>query len=96
MLTNKQAGILKNTGKASLEQPLLYMVTTILEFQWRNISLGETSFYDTNIVVEQKLSLGKAKMKVLVAQLCLTLCNPMDCSPPGSSVHGTLQGRILE
>ena len=31
-----------------------------------------------------------------VAQLCLTLCNPMDCSPPGSSVHGILQARILE
>ena len=29
-------------------------------------------------------------------QLCLTLCDPMDCSPPGSSVHGTLQARILE
>ena len=29
-------------------------------------------------------------------QLCLTLCNPMDCSPPGSSVHGILQARILE
>ena len=28
-------------------------------------------------------------------QLCLTLCNPMDCSPPGSSVHGILQARIL-
>ena len=27
-------------------------------------------------------------MKVLVAQLCLTLCNPMNCSLPGSSVHG--------
>ena len=29
-------------------------------------------------------------------QLCLTLCNPMDCSPPGFSVHGIPQGRILE
>ena len=29
-------------------------------------------------------------------QSCLTFCNPMDCSPPGSSVHGILQGRILE
>ena len=29
-------------------------------------------------------------------QLCLTLCHPMDCSPPGSSVHGILQARILE
>jgi len=33
---------------------------------------------------------------VTVAQSCLTLCNPMDCSPPGSSVHGILQARILE
>ena len=30
----------------------------------------------------------RLKLKVLVAQLCLTLCNPIDCSPPGSSVHG--------
>ena len=30
------------------------------------------------------------------AQSCTTLCNPMDCSPPGSSVHGILQARILE
>ena len=33
---------------------------------------------------------------VLVAQSCLTLCSPMDCSPPGSSVHRILQVRILE
>ena len=31
-----------------------------------------------------------------VTQSCLTLCHPMDCSPPGSSVHGILQGRTLE
>ena len=31
-----------------------------------------------------------------VAKLCLTLCDPMDCSPPGSPVHGILQARILE
>ena len=32
----------------------------------------------------------------LVAKLCLTLATPMDYSPPGSSVHGILQARILE
>ena len=32
----------------------------------------------------------------LVAQSCLTLCDPMDCSPPGSSVLGISQVRILE
>ena len=30
------------------------------------------------------------------ARLCLTLCDPMDCSPLGSSVHGILQARILQ
>ena len=33
---------------------------------------------------------------MLVAQSCPTLCNPVDCSPPGSSVGGILQARILE
>ena len=33
---------------------------------------------------------------VLVAQLCPSLCNPTDCSPPSSSIHGSLQARTLE
>ena len=33
---------------------------------------------------------------VLLVQSCLTLCDPVDCSPSGSSVHGVLQARILE
>ena len=37
-----------------------------------------------------------AECLVLVARSCPTLCNPMDCSPPGSSVHGISQARILE
>ena len=36
------------------------------------------------------------KYEYEVAQLCLTLCNPIDCSLPGSSVHGIFQARILE
>ena len=35
-------------------------------------------------------------MEVLVAQSCPTLCNSMDSSLPGSSVHGVLQARVLE
>ena len=42
------------------------------------------------------LPLLKVKVKVLVAQSCPSLCDPMDCSPPGSSVHGVLQVSILE
>ena len=33
---------------------------------------------------------------MLVTRLCSTLCDPMDCRPPGSSVYGILQARILE
>ena len=36
------------------------------------------------------------KVNVLVAQLYSAVCNPMDCIPPGSSVHGIFQARILE
>ena len=35
-------------------------------------------------------------MLCLVTQLHLTLCHPMNCNPPGSSVHGILQARMLE
>ena len=38
----------------------------------------------------------KVKSESEVAQSCPTLCDPMDCSPPGSSVHGIFQARILE
>ena len=38
----------------------------------------------------------EGKKESEVAQSCPTLCDPMDCSPPGSSIHGILQARILE
>ena len=38
---------------------------------------------------------GYHPVKVLAAQSCPTLCDPTDCSPPGSSVHGVFQARIL-
>ena len=58
----------------------LYLQTTCTE------SLAVTIGRDTH-----------ARKRVFVhAQTCRILCNPMGCSPPGSSVHGILQGRILE
>ena len=36
----------------------------------------------------------KVKSESEVAQLCLTLSDPMDCSPPGSSIHGIYQGKL--
>jgi len=38
----------------------------------------------------------KVKSERGVAQSCPTLCNPMDCSLPGSSIHGIFQARVLE
>ena len=63
--------------------------------------------YNLLIFSASLLSLGAAgggrvllkyslKVNMLVAQLWPTLCDPMDCSPPGSSVHGILHARILE
>ena len=46
---------------------------------------------------QTRLSDGTTSMmKVLAVQSCPTLCDPMDCSPPGSSVHGISRARILE
>ena len=42
------------------------------------------------------VGIKQVKWKVLIAQSCPTLCDPMDCSLPGSSVHGILQARMLE
>ena len=42
------------------------------------------------------LQCTKVKSESEVAQSCPTLSDPMDCSPPGSSVHGIFQARVLE
>ena len=53
------------------------------------------TFVQKNIRIEIHL-LQFSHMKVSVTQSCLTLCDHMDCSLPGSSVHGILQARILQ
>ena len=57
---------------------------------WLCAEIHTPKNYETSLYSESE------KWKVLIAQLCLTLCNPMDCSPPGSSIHGILQARTLE
>ena len=51
---------------------------------------------DTGVGCHFLLQCMKVKSESEVAQLCLTLHDSMDCSPPGSSVHGILQARVLE
>ena len=47
------------------------------------------------LINESKIKWSLCCLYVLVAQLCSTLCNPMDCSPPGSSIHVIFHVRIL-
>ena len=55
------------------------------------------SLYKNTLHLEHtQISQDSEKVELLVTQLCPTLCNPIDCSPPGSSVHMIFLGRILE
>ena len=51
--------------------------------------------YKENVLYLSLSMMRKVQVKSEVAQSCLTLCDPMDCSPPGSCVHEILQARIL-
>ena len=51
---------------------------------------------NTGVARRFLLQCRKVKSESEVAQSCLTLSDPMDCSPPGSSTHGVFQARVLE
>ena len=51
---------------------------------------------NTGVCCNFLLQCMKMKSESEVAQSCLTLSDPMDCSPPGSSIHGIFQARVLE
>ena len=53
-------------------------------------------FFTTEATCDSVHMKRLSEMCVLVAQSCLTPCDLVNCSPPGSSVHGILQARILE
>ena len=56
-------------------------------------------FFDINrtkAFLGQSTKVIESEVKVLVTHSCPTRCNPVDCSPPGSSVHRIFQARVLE
>ena len=55
-------------------------------------SLSSATFFKEVMSYAIKCSESESE----VTQLCPTLCNPTDCSPPGSSLHGILQARVLQ
>ena len=73
--------------------PLLLIFPTVWDLQMNRFDVGGHPCHAPNLGEHvQYFIIGK----VLVTQSYLTLCDPMDCSPPCSSVPGILQARILE
>ena len=101
-LKNPPAPQFKSSNSSALS--LVYDTTlTSIHHQWKNYSFDYRDFLDKVIsllfnmlsrFVIAFLPRKKEKTKVLVAQSCPSLCDPMDCSLPDSSVHGILQARI--
>ena len=50
----------------------------------------------TEVTYHKEKECEKEKKKKYKAQSCPTLSDPMDCGPPGSSIHGIFQARVLE
>ena len=63
---------------------------------WSPIQLLNSYWVGQKVPSDFSIRLYVKCVKVLVTHLCPTICDPMNCSPPGSSVHGILQTRILE
>ena len=74
----------------TLKNVFFSVVTTVITFQL--LSLFCFIFLFPSGVSQNCLP----KKLCLFSQACLTLCDPMDRGPPGSSVHGTLQARTLQ
>ena len=79
----------ENSNSSVNPQNLTDMYRTLPNKYRMQVSVGHSSG-------KTILSFKSSEFKVLVDKLCSTLCNPMDCTMPGSSVHGILQARILE
>ena len=72
---------------------------TVRPHRWQPIRLHrlwDSPGKNTGVGCHYLLQRVKVKSEREVAQSCLTLSEPMDCSPPGSSIHGIFQARVLE
>ena len=84
-ISDIQLSLLVLLVSLSLNQRNTVLITTTL--QQASIT-GKTAIFFKDVLAVSILC--------LVAQLCPTLCDSLDCSPPGSSVHGIFQARILD
>ena len=80
----KVASVVSDSVRPHWRQP------TRLHYPW------DSPGKNTGVGCHFLLQCMKMKSEREVTESCLTLRDPMDCSPPGSSVHGTFQARVLE
>ena len=93
ILTSTKSWHISKIFRKYRNQEFVYSSTSYL-FTYGSRDKG---VYETEWKKTDRRSLGVlSKAQRLCAQSCVTLCEPMDCSPPGSSVHGISQARILE
>ena len=90
-------GTVRGTGERDVNNPILifilYLARSNLTISFSYLKREREHFLSSIL----RVTINPAKKKkVSDVKSCLTLCHPMDCSPPGSSVHGILQARILE
>ena len=75
------------------------MSDSVRPHRWQSIRLlcpWDSPGKSTGVGCHCLLQCMKVKSESEVAQLCPSLSDPMDCSPPGSSIHGILQASVLE
>ena len=77
------------------------LLFTIMKFQehifkGKKIKLFFIYYFTDFTVFDTVITVSRSDQIRSVAQSCLTLCDPIDSSPPGSSVHGILQAKTLE
>ena len=96
-----QPWIITGMTDTETEAPIFWPHDTKSQFIWKDPDTGKDWGQEEKGATEDKMVewhhwLNGHVSVSEVTQSCLTLCNPMDWSLPGSSVHGVLQARILE
>ena len=91
---------LKQFSEVAAAAPVMTVVSdSVRPHRWqpnRLLCPWDSPGKNTGVGCHFLLQCMKMKSESEVAQLCLTLSDPMDCSLPGFSVHGILQARVLE